>query len=116
MIITRNSSQAEWLRSYRAFGTSISPLERDKAQFLLKEQFENISSNYKMGDIPCALGIAQLKLFDEEVELRSIAGEYYNSKLNEIAKEYDLEIGNKIPESAVSTEIKDFWSLFYVRW
>ena len=98
MIITRNSSQAEWLRSYRAFGTSISPLERDKAQFLLKEQFENISSNYKMGDIPCALGIAQLKLFDEEVELRSIAGEYYNSKLNEIAKEYDLEIGNKIPD------------------
>jgi len=98
MIITRDAQQAEWLRSYRAFGTSVSPLERDKAQFLLKEQFENISSNFKMADIPCALGIAQLKSFDEEVELRNIAGNYYNSKINEIASEYNIEIGNKVPD------------------
>ena len=48
MMMTRDAKQAEWLRSYRAFGTSVSPLERDKAQFLLKEQFANISSNFKM--------------------------------------------------------------------
>lgn len=98
MIITRNAEQAEWLRSYRAFGTSISPLERDKAQFLLKEQFANISSNFKMADIPCALGMAQLKSFDEEVKLRNAAGEYYNSKINEMVSEYNIEIGNKIPD------------------
>lgn len=98
MIITRDAKQAEWLRSYRAFGTSVSPLERDKAQFLLKEQFTNISSNFKMADIPCALGIAQLKSFDEEVELRNTAGNYYNSKINEISADYNIEIGNKIPE------------------
>jgi len=98
MIITRDAKQAEWLRSYRAFGTSVSPLERDKAQFLLKEQFTNISSNFKMADIPCALGMAQLKSFDEEVELRNTVGNYYNSKINEIATEYNIEIGNKIPE------------------
>jgi perosamine synthetase len=98
MIITRDAKQAEWLRSYRAFGTSVSPLERDKAQFLLKEQFTNISSNFKMADIPCALGMAQLKSFDEEVELRNTAGNYYNSKINEIATKYNIEIGNKIPE------------------
>lgn len=98
MIITRDAEQAEWLRSYRAFGTSVSPLERDKAQFLLKEQFKNISSNFKMADIPCALGMAQLKSFDEEVELRNIAGNYYNNKINEITSEYNIEIGNKVPD------------------
>ncbi len=98
MIITRNAEQAEWLRSYRAFGTSVSPLERDKAQFLLKEQFKNISSNFKMADIPCALGMAQLKSFDEEVELRNIAGNYYNNKINEMISEYNIEIGNKVPD------------------
>lgn len=98
MIITRDAKQAKWLSSYRAFGTSVSPLERDKAQFLLKEQFANISSNFKMADIPCALGMAQLKSFDEEVELRNTAGEYYNSKISEMASEYNIEIGNKIPD------------------
>lgn len=98
MIITRDKKQAEWLRSFRAFGTSISPLERDKAQFLLKEQFNVISSNYKMGDIPCALGIAQLRSFDEEVELRNKAGEYYNYLINEQLSNYGVSIGNTIPD------------------
>ena len=80
------------------FGTSVSPLERDKAQFLLKEQFANISSNFKMADIPCALGMAQLESFDEEVELRNAAGNYYNSKISEMASKYNIEIGNKIPD------------------
>lgn len=97
MIITRDAKQAAWLRSYRAFGTSVSPLERDKAQFLLKEQFANISSNFKMADIPCALGMAQLKSFDEEVKLRNAAGNYYNDKISKMALKYNIEIGNKIP-------------------
>ena len=98
MIVTRSKKQAEWLRSYRAFGTSVSPLERDKAQFLLKEQFDIISGNYKMADIPCALGMAQLKSFDEEVRLRSEAGDYYNKKIKALSKEYDIKIGNLVPE------------------
>ena len=98
MIVTRSRKQAEWLRSFRAFGTSVSPLERDKAQFLLKEQFDKISSNYKMADIPCALGMVQLKSFDEEVELRTKAGKYYNKKIKELSKDYDIQIGNLIPD------------------
>ena len=110
MIVTRSRKQAEWLRSFRAFGTSVSPLERDKAQFLLKEQFDKISSNYKMADIPCALGMAQLKSFDEEVELRTKAGEYYNDCIKYLSKEYDIEIGNKIPEYCT----KYNWQNFHV--
>ena len=51
MIIVRDKDTAEWLRSYRAFGTNISPLARDKAKFLLKEQFDFIGNNFKMAVI-----------------------------------------------------------------
>jgi dTDP-4-amino-4,6-dideoxygalactose transaminase len=78
MIITKNDKYAEWLRSYRAFGTTVSPLERDRATFLLKESFDKIGGNYKISDITAAVGIAQLKSFDTEVEMRDKAGNYYN--------------------------------------
>lgn len=97
MIVTKDLKQAEWLKSYRAFGTTISPLERDRATYLLKESFDKISSNYKISDITAAVGIAQLGIFNKEINLRIKVGEYYNylikTKLEEEAK-----IANLIPE------------------
>ena len=78
MIVVKNNALAEWLRSYRAFGTTVSPLERDRASFLLKESFDKIGGNYKISDITAAVGIAQLTSFDTEVSLRTTAGDYYN--------------------------------------
>jgi dTDP-4-amino-4,6-dideoxygalactose transaminase len=78
MIVTKDAKLAEWLRSYRAFGTTISPLERDRATFLLKESFDKISGNYKISDITAAVGIAQLGVFKEEINMRDVAGKYYN--------------------------------------
>ena len=98
MIVVRDKDTAEWLKSYRAFGTNISPLARDKAKFLLKEQFDFIGNNFKMADIPCALGISQIRFFDEEVELRNEAGEYYNYLINEQLYGYGVSIGNIIPD------------------
>ena len=98
MIVVRDKDTAEWLKSYRAFGTNISPLARDKAKFLLKEQFDFIGNNLKMADIPCALGISQIRFFDEEVELRSEAGEYYNYLINEQLHDYGVSIGNIVPD------------------
>jgi len=99
MIITKNKDMADWFRSYRAFGTSVSPLERDKAQFLLKEKFDFVGTNYKMADIPCALGLAQLESFDEEINMRDTAGKYYNSLIKKMkADGFPVEVGNKIPE------------------
>jgi perosamine synthetase len=108
MIVVRDKDTAEWLKSYRAFGTNISPLARDKAKFLLKEQFDFIGNNFKMADIPCALGISQIRFFDEEVELRSKAGNYYNNKINEISADYNIEIGNKIPEYCTKYNWQNF--------
>jgi len=97
MIVTKNSKQAEWLKSYRAFGTTISPLERDRATYLLKESFDKISSNYKISDITAAVGIAQLSIFNEEVNLRDKAGKYYDYLVQTKLKG-DAEVGNLIPE------------------
>ncbi len=108
MIIVRDKKQAEWLKSYRAFGTSVSPLERDKAQFLLKEQFNFIGSNYKMSDVPCALGIAQLKSFDEEIKLRSIAGEYYNKLITQELSEFGVKPANIVPNYCTKYNWQNF--------
>jgi len=97
MIVTKDAKKAEWLRSYRAFGTTISPLERDRATFLLKESFDKISGNYKISDITAAVGIAQLGVFNEEIEMRDKAGKYYNylieTKLKDLAT-----VLNVVPE------------------
>ena len=100
MIVVRNQEDAEWLKSYRAFGTNISPLKRDKANYLLKEQFDMIGTNYKMGDIPCSIGIAQLESFDEEIERRSSVGEYYQKKILEMKdNNCGVNLGIIIPET-----------------
>ena len=96
-IIARDEKEAEWFKSYRAFGTSVSPLERDKATFLLKEQFAMLGSNHKISDITAAVGLAQLKTFDEEVILRDHAGKIYNKLVRKHLEGY-AEAANKVPE------------------
>jgi dTDP-4-amino-4,6-dideoxygalactose transaminase len=96
-VIARDEKEAEWFKSYRAFGTSVSPLERDKASFLLKEQFAMLGTNHKISDITAAVGLAQLKTFDEEVVLRDQAGKIYNKLVQGRLKDY-ATIANKVPE------------------
>ena len=108
MIVVRDPQQAEWLKSYRAFGTSVSPLERDKAKFLLKEHFDFVGSNYKMSDIPCALGMAQLEIFDEEIELRKQAGEYYNYLIKSTLSDYGVSPLNIVPDYCTKYNWQNF--------
>jgi len=74
----RTKRNVDWLKSMRAFGTTISPLQRDTAKYLLKESFDKIGTNYKISDIQCALGLAHLQYFDEEIYLRTCAADRYN--------------------------------------
>ena len=96
-VTVRTKEEAEWFKSFRAFGTTVSPLERDRAQFLLKESFGLIASNYKISDITAAVGLAQLQVFDEEVELRNTAGKNYNLLVENELKGY-AEVLNKVPD------------------
>jgi dTDP-4-amino-4,6-dideoxygalactose transaminase len=97
MLVGRTAEEAEWFKSYRAFGTSISPLERDKAQFLLKENFNIVSSNYKISDITAAVGIAQLSTFDIEVSMRQERGAYYDKLVTEKLEGLAIP-ANRVPE------------------
>lgn len=97
MLVARTAEEAEWFKSYRAFGTSISPLERDKAQFLLKENFNIVSSNYKISDITAAVGLAQLKSFDTEVSMRQQRGAYYDKLVTEKLQGLATP-ANRVPE------------------
>lgn len=96
-VIARTKEEAEWFKSYRAFGTTVSPLERDRAKFLLKESFGMIASNYKISDITAAVGLAQLQVFDKEVELRDTAGQFYNTLVGGVLKGY-AKVLNLVPD------------------
>ena len=109
MIVTKSEKQADWLKSMRAFGTTVSPLKRDSANFLLKEQFDKIGTNFKLSDVPCAMGLAHISYFDEEISLRQIAGDYYNLKIKELKSlGYDIEIGNKVPDYCTKYNWQNF--------
>lgn len=77
-ITTKNPEYAEWLRSYRIFGSNASPLKRSESKEFIKEQFDILGTNNKISDINCAVGIAHLKYIDEEIELRNKARLYYD--------------------------------------
>lgn len=96
MVIARTEEEASWFKSFRAFGTSVSPLERDRVQYLLKENFNAISSNYKISDITAAVGLAQLTYYDEEIKLRNEKGLYYNQLVKSNLQGY-AEVANLIP-------------------
>jgi len=98
MIVVSNAEQAHKLRSMRAFSTNVTPLRRDTSNHIIKEYFSSYSGNYKLSDITAAVGIAHLKYVDEEIELREIAGKYYDEKILEMKKDgFDITPGNLIP-------------------
>lgn len=99
MIVVRDEKQEKWLRSYRAFGTNSTPLDREKSVGLNKEFFDKLGGNYKMSDITAAVGIAQLQYLDEEISLRQEAGKYYDEKIKELnIAGYSVASANNIPE------------------
>lgn len=109
MLVVRNEKDAEWLKSMRAFGTTVSPLKRDSVNYLLKEQFDKIGTNFKISDVQCAMGMAHLSYFDEEVSLRNASGEYYNNKIRDLIRlGYGVSIGNCVPDYCTKYNWQNF--------
>lgn len=111
LVIARTKEESDWFKSYRSFGTSVSPLERDRAQFLLKENFNLVGSNFKISDITAAVGLAQLKIFDEEISLRKIAGEYYNRLVEDKLSDF-ATVANLVPEYCTKYNWQNYHILF----
>lgn len=99
MIVVSSKEAEKWLKSFRSFGTSITPLERDNSTQLNKEFFDKIGGNYKMSDINAAVGLAHLKYLDEEIKLRTEAANYYNERIKLLnISGFSIAIGNIIPD------------------
>ncbi len=97
VIVTNDEKIAKFCRSMRNQG-------RGEGDGWL--QHERLGYNYRISDINCALGIAQLERLDEILEKRERVAQMYNERLK------DLE-GVKIPY--VSSCVKMSWFVYVVR-
>lgn len=99
MIVSHDKSTSAYFRSMRAFGTTVSPLERDRVNYLMKEEFVDFGSNFKISDIQCALGLAHLQYLDEEIDRRTSVATIYSTLISQMKSDgYSINLGNRIPQ------------------
>jgi len=97
VIVTNNEKMAKLCRSMRNQG-------RGEGDDWL--QHERLGYNYRISDINCALGIAQLERLDEILEKRETVAQMYNERLK------DME-GAKIPY--VAPQVKMSWFVYVMQ-
>jgi perosamine synthetase len=96
MIVTNSKKIADLCRSMRNQG-------RDDTEWL---QHGRLGYNYRISDINCALGIAQMQRINEMFAKRQKVAEMYNERLKEI-KEMELP--------CISPDVKLSWFVYTVR-
>jgi perosamine synthetase len=97
MIVTNNSKVAKLCRSMRNQGRG------EDGGWLAHER---LGYNYRLSDINCALGLAQLERLDEILQKRDQVAEEYHKKLSELEEIH-------IPESAEGTVVS--WFVYVIR-
>jgi perosamine synthetase len=96
-VLTDDKERAELCRSLRNQG-------RSKEGGWLEH--ERLGYNYRLSDINCALGVAQLERVDELLDKRAWVAQLYNERLQEIE-------GIKIPYT--SPDVKRSWFVYVIR-
>ncbi|HLJ80564.1 MAG TPA: DegT/DnrJ/EryC1/StrS family aminotransferase [Ktedonobacterales bacterium] len=84
IITTNDDDVAARARVIRSHGASISDLARHNASTVTIEAYEELGYNYRMTDIQAAIGIEQLKKFDDILARRRQLADRYNALLPEI--------------------------------
>lgn len=84
VITTNDDDVAARARIIRSHGASISDLARHNASTVTIEAYEELGYNYRMTDIQAAIGIEQLKKFDDILARRLHLADRYNALLPEI--------------------------------
>lgn len=84
VITTNDDEVAARARVVRSHGASISDLARHNASTVTIESYEELGFNYRMTDIQAAIGIEQLKKFDDILVRRRRLADRYNASLPEI--------------------------------
>jgi perosamine synthetase len=103
MIVTDNKRVFHLCRSFRNQGRS------ESGSWL---QHERIGYNYRISDINCALGIAQLKRIDEILAKREKVASFYNQIFKEIEELItpQFEVNKKISWFVYVLRLKDNYS------
>lgn len=97
VIVTNNHKLAKLCVSMRNQGRS------KEGQWL---QHERLGYNYRLSDINCALGIAQMKRLSEILKKRSLVASQYNKLLRDIE---EIEVPYVSPETKIS------WFVYVIR-
>jgi len=96
-ILTDNEETADLCRSLRNQG-------RSKGGGWLEH--ERLGYNYRLSDIHCALGIAQLERLDEILRSRERVAQLYNERLKEI---------DEVVVPYVSSDVRKSWFVYVIR-
>lgn len=96
-IVTDDEGMADLCRSLRNHG-------RSKGGGWL--QHERLGYNYRLSDIHCALGIAQLERVDEILRSRERVAQLYNERLKEI---------DEVVIPHVSSDVRKSWFVYVIR-
>ena len=84
-VITLNDDVlAQRLRQLRQHAMSISHLARHNTDRVVFESYPERGFNYRMTDMQAALGLCQLEILDEVLDLRRVLCERYNDALSGI--------------------------------
>lgn len=77
MVLTNSKKQAEFLRTLRHQGMSISDLVRYGSKRIIYEKFSVIGYNFRMSDLQAAVGVEQMKKIPRILRRRAyLAGRY----------------------------------------
>lgn len=97
IIVTDNENIAKICKSLRNQGRS------ENGKWL---QHERLGFNYRISDINCALGIAQIERIEKILKKRELVASWYNERLKNVAQ---IKLPSKLPDRKIS------WFVYVIR-
>jgi len=85
MILTDDDTLADNMRKLRSHGASISEIARHLGHSFLMPNYNELGYNYRMTDIQGAVGVAQMRKFDDILDKKRAVAKRYNSALSKVA-------------------------------
>ncbi|WP_029896931.1 UDP-4-amino-4,6-dideoxy-N-acetyl-beta-L-altrosamine transaminase, partial [Desulfohalovibrio reitneri] len=95
MIVTGDSALAERMRRFRSHGITATPEQRESAGTWYYEMTE-LGFNYRITDIQCALGLAQLKRLDGFLARRREVAARYDAAFSRLPAVSPLGCGGEV--------------------
>ena len=86
MVTTDDAAIASHVRVLRSHGATVSDLDRHRAQGQIYEEYRELGYNYRLTDIQAAIGVEQMKRFDDLLARRRTVAQRYNTAFCHVAQ------------------------------